>query len=122
MKKIIATLAFFGVFIIGVQAQVKREADPSQMTQSKKKKGKKIKELNLTRAQRSQMKEFHKSIKQQRESIANDNTLTDEQRRSKLKDLKREQREKINSILTAEQKEKLKEQKKAAKKQEKISK
>jgi Spy/CpxP family protein refolding chaperone len=116
MKKIIVALALCGVFIIGAQAQVKREADPLQMTQSKQKKGKLIKDLDLTKEQRSQIKEFHKAINQQKESIANDNTLSDEQKKSKLKELRKDERKKINSILTLEQKEKLKEQKKNAKK------
>ena len=92
MKKIIVALALCGVFIIGAQAQVKREADPSQMIQSNQKKGKMIKELNLTKEQRSQIKEFHNAGKQQKESIANDNTLSDEQKQFKLKELKKDER------------------------------
>jgi Spy/CpxP family protein refolding chaperone len=118
MKKIIVALALCSVFIIGAQAQVKREADPSQMIQSKQKKGKMINELSLTKEQRSQIKDFHKAVKQQKESIANDNTLSDEQKQFKLKELKKDERKKINSILTPEQKEKLKERRKNARKQE----
>ena len=68
MKKIITMGISICIINVAKQAQVKREVNPSQTTQStiqKKKNGKMMKELNLSKEQRSQMKELHQSMKQQ---------------------------------------------------------
>ena len=74
-----------------------------------------MKELNLTKEQQGQMKELHETMKQKKEDIRNDQTLTEAQKKAKMKELHKEQKEKINAILTPEQKEKMKEQKKNSK-------
>jgi len=55
-------------------------------------------------------------MKQKKEDINNDKTLTDAQKKDKLKELHKEKKEKTNAILTPEQREKMKEQKKNSKK------
>ncbi len=115
MKEIIMIVISISFFAAVAKAQIKRESSPSQTNQNiqKKKNGKKMmKELNLSKQQRSQMKEFHQSMKQQKESLSNDNTLSDAQKQDKMKDLRKEQHEKMKSILTPEQIEKLNEQRK----------
>jgi Spy/CpxP family protein refolding chaperone len=120
MKKLFVFAISLGFFAPHATAQVKREVNPSQTSQSnavqKNKKKEMMKELNLTKEQRGQMKEFHKSMKQKKEDINNDNTLTEAQKKDKMKELHKEQKEKMKAILTPEQKEKMKEQKKNMKK------
>jgi hypothetical protein len=68
--------------------------------------------LNLTEDQKSKIKELQRSMKQKRDSINNDQTLTDGQKKGKLKDLKILQRENLGTILTPDQLEKLTEERK----------
>jgi len=120
MKKLLAVVISLYFLISNTVAQVKRETNPSQTTQSnavkKNKKKEMNKELDLTKDQQAQMKEFKKSMKQKKEDINNDKTLTDAQKKDKLKELHKEKKEKTNAILTPEQREKMKEQKKNSKK------
>ena len=114
-------LAFFIAFLVSDgTAQVKREVSPSQSIQAdtmrKNKKKEMMQTLNLTKEQRGQMKEFHQSMKQKKEAVAGDQSLTESQKKEKLKELHKEQKEKMNSILTPEQREKMMEQKKKEKK------
>ena len=114
MKKLLAVVFILYFFVSNAIAQVKREVNPSQNSQSnmvqKNKKKAMMKELNLTKEQRAQMKEFKQSMKQRKADITNDKTLTQEQKQAKLKELHKEKKEKMNSILTPEQREKMKEQ------------
>ena len=114
MKKLLTVVFILYFFISNAIAQVKREVNPSQNSQSnmvqKNKKKAMMKELNLTKEQRGQMKEFKQSMKQKKADITNDKTLTQEQKQAKLKELHKEKKEKMNSILTPEQREKMKEQ------------
>ena len=116
MKKLFVFVISLSFFASNAIAQVKREVNPSQTSQSntmqKNKKKEMMKELNLTKEQRGQMKEFHQSMKQKKEDINNDQTLTEAQKKAKMKELHKEQKEKMNAILTPEQREKMKEQKK----------
>ena len=112
MRKLLIVLITFIAFVSNSNGQVKREASPSQSAQSnasqKANRKQMMKELDLTKEQRGQMKEFHKSMKQKKEAINNDPSLTEAQKQEKMKDLHKEQKEKMNTILTPEQKEKLK--------------
>ena len=114
MKKLLAVVFILYFFVSNAIAQVKREVNPSQNSQSnmvqKNKKKAMMKELNLTKEQRGQMKEFKRSMKQKKADITNDKTLSQEQKQAKLKELHKEKKEKMNSILTPEQREKMKEQ------------
>jgi len=126
MKKLFAFAIFLGFFASNSIAQVTRKVNPSQAMQAdttkKIKKKEMMKELNLTKEQRGQMKEFHQSMKQKKEEINNDNTLTEAQKADKMKELHKEQKDKVNTILTPEQKEKMKEQRKNSKMQPDVSK
>jgi Spy/CpxP family protein refolding chaperone len=125
MKKLVACIPMILFLATQSMAQVSREVPPSQNTQSNE--GKKhqrkemMKALDLTKEQRAQMKDFHKSMKQQKENINSDNSLSQNQKQDKLKELHKSQMEKLNTILTPEQKEKLKEQRKKAKMQPDIT-
>ena len=116
MKKLSAIAILFTFFAMNANAQVKRETTPSQNSATnsiqKNKNREMMKELNLSKEQRDQMKELHQSMKQKKEDINNDKTLSESQKKAKMKELRREQKEKMNTILTPEQKEKMKEGKK----------
>lgn len=111
MKKLflIAVAGFF--FTVNSNAQVKRETARSQKMQSDSthhfNKGM-MADLNLSPDQKTQLKELHEQGKQQREAIKNDATLTPDQKKDKMKDLHKSQSEKMNSILTPEQRAKRK--------------
>jgi Spy/CpxP family protein refolding chaperone len=119
MKKLFVLVISLGFLASNAIAQVKREVNPSQTSESntmkKHKKKEMMKELNLTKEQRGQMKEFHRSMKQKKENINDDQTLTDAQKKAKMEELHKEQKQKMNTILTPEQREKMKEQKKNSK-------
>ena len=125
MKKLFVFVISVCFVISNTIAQVKREVNPSQTSQSnttqKNKKKEMMKELNLTKEQRAQMKEFHQSMKQKKEDINNDQTLTEEQKKIKMQELHKEQKHKMNAILTPGQREKMKEQKKNSKMQPAVS-
>jgi Spy/CpxP family protein refolding chaperone len=67
-----------------------------------------MRELNLSKDQTKEMKEVRQNTKAQREAIKNDATLTDEQKKEKVKALAKESGQKISKILTPEQLAKLK--------------
>ena len=121
MKKYLAALISFALITLSGSAQVQRETNPSQntatVTQKKNRKAI-INELNLSREQQSQMKDFRQSAKQKKEEIDNDTGLTDAQKQDKLRQQRMEQREKINAILTPEQREKFQEKIKEGKTQQ----
>jgi Spy/CpxP family protein refolding chaperone len=107
MKKLflIAIAGFF--FVANTNAQVKRESAHSQKVQSDSthhfKKGQMMDDMNLTADQKTQLKALHQDMKQQRDAIKNDATLTPEQKKDKMKDLHKAQSEKMNAILTPDQ-------------------
>ena len=63
-----------------------------------------FRELDLTREQKIKMKEINQSMKASKEAIENDTTLSETEKKTKLKALKKEQVQKIQAILTEEQK------------------
>ena len=80
-----------------------------------------MEQLNLTADQKSQMKTLHQDMKQQREGIMNDQSLTADQKKDKMKDLRKSQSEKMNTILTPDQQSKMKEMRKQRMKNHKMN-
>lgn len=125
MKKLflVAIAGFF--FAANSNAQVKRDAPQSKQMRSDSsrhfKKGDMMDQLNLTADQKSQMKTLHQDMKQQREGIMNDQSLTADQKKAKMKDLRKSQSEKMNTILTPDQQTKMKEMKKQRMKNHKMN-
>lgn len=110
MKKLLTIAVAFSLFTISANAQVQRNVSPSQKMQNDsthRRGGKMMKDLNLTDAQKTQMKESRENMKQQREAINNDASLTQDQKKAKMQDLGKAQREKMSSILTPDQKAKM---------------
>jgi Spy/CpxP family protein refolding chaperone len=106
MKKLFlfAIAGFF--FATASNAQVRRDAPASQKVQSDTShhfRKNMMADLNLTADQKAQLKSLHENMKQQREAIKNDATLTPDQKKDKMKELHKSQQEKMNSILTPDQ-------------------
>ena len=123
MKEIIAfaVISFAALLATKVNAQIQRRTDSIQNIVSnsgnRTPRLETMNSLNLTREQMGRLKEFHRNMKQKKDEIINDQTLTNGQRQSKLKDLHKEQNEKLNGILTPEQMEKLKKERMKARMQ-----
>ena len=111
MKKKLFIIGIISSFCINIYAQEKTERlnqRDSALPMNKQYKGE-IRDLNLSTQQKKQTKILHKSVKQKKEAINNNTTLTQQQKKEKLKQLHKERKEKLNAILTPEQKEKLNE-------------
>lgn len=65
------------------------------------------KQLNLTQAQEDKMAELRRSSRTQFESIRNDKSLTDAQKKEKFQAIRKQQQEDMKNILTKEQLEKM---------------
>ena len=110
MKKAILLASATFLFAVYSQAQVQRPVSPTQQVQSDPAgHGKMKNELNLSKDQKVQMKALHQENKQQMEAIKNDASLTPDQKKEKMKELRKSQSAKINSILTPDQQAKRKE-------------
>lgn len=109
------------IFSLNTSAQVERNTetmnkDTSTITKlsarpNKQNRKERMKELNLTREQKMQMKEIMQSGKASRESIENNAQLSDAEKKKQLHELKKSQAQKIQAILTPEQRAKYKEYK-----------
>lgn len=125
MKKLFLVAIAGLFFAANSNAQVKRNVPQSQQMRSDSshhfKKGKMANELNLTADQKSQMKTLHQDMKQQREAINNDQSLTADQKKQKMKDLRTSQTTKMNTILTPDQQAKMKEMRKQRMKNHKMN-
>lgn len=105
MKKLFlfTTVVFLA---IASSAQVSRKTAPNQKVYSDSMSAHNkvmMDELNLTADQKSQMKTIQENTKQQREAIKNDASLTQDEKRAKMKDLQKSHSQKVNSILTPDQ-------------------
>ena len=70
------------------------------------------KELNLTNEQSAKLDASRKKMEEKMNSLRNDKTLTEEQKKEKSKELRIQQKESMKSILTEEQLKKLQESRK----------
>jgi len=66
------------------------------------------KELNLTDAQKARLSQMRTDVKSQMQSIRNNQSLTQDQKKEKIHSLMKDQHEKMKSVLTKDQIEKLK--------------
>ena len=73
---------------------------------------KKVKDLNLSKQQKKEIKKNKKSDKVKVAAIKNNAALTQQQKKNQLIQLHKEKHDKLESILTPEQKEKMKQMKK----------
>jgi len=91
-----------------IQRTVKQRNDSTAIepADSKKKDSRKemLKELDLTKEQKAKLREINQSMKASKEAIENDTTLSETERKEKLKTHRREHAAKVQAILTDEQK------------------
>jgi Spy/CpxP family protein refolding chaperone len=66
------------------------------------------KELNLTADQQQKVEKIRSGYRTKMQALRNDNTVSQEQKKVKVKELKKQQQEKIKTVLTKEQQEKMK--------------
>jgi protein CpxP len=99
-------LLFMVLFAAGVaQAQQKRDTiHPAAADKKVKMK----KELGLTKKQAAEIKASKKEYKEEKAKLDADTLLSARDKKRQLKTLKKEKKEKTDSLLTPEQKEKLK--------------
>lgn len=107
MKKVFAIAIATFFLSTAINAQVKRNVEPTQRmqrdrTHSKMKND--FSQLNLNQEQKEKMKGVLQDAKQQREAIKNDASLSQEQRVAKMKELRQVQKQKVDGILTPAQK------------------
>ena len=125
MKKILLLTFFAFSLAIGTQAQVSRSVKSNQKVQSdssRKMHQQEMKDLNLTKEQKVQMKEMRENVKSQRDAIKNDASLSPDQKKAKMKEMHENLKNKRNSILTPDQRNKMKEMKKDHHKSNKMNK
>ena len=101
-----------------VSAQIERKpapanADSANKVDPKEKAGKqsrkeRIKDLDLTREQRGKMKEINQAGKAAKDTIDNNASLSEQEKKKQLRELNKDQAQKIQAILTPEQREKFK--------------
>lgn len=110
-------LLAFALFTSVSFSQIQRKVKPAAIKDSgavadvnNDKSGRKemMEELNLTKEQKIKMKEIRKVGKEQRDNIDSDDKLTADQKQMKLHELRREQLQKVQAILTPEQNERIK--------------
>ena len=113
MKKTIVSLLAVAGFIFSVNAQ-----EPGMMKQQNHQHEKgmmMMKELNLTEAQKEQMKANHESFKKQMMELDKNENITVKEYRDRKEAMHKAQKEKMMSLLTTEQKNKLEQFKKERK-------
>ena len=110
MKKVIL-VAVAGLFLTA-SSNAQREMPHHQHMQSDSahhfQRGKMMQDLNLTAEQQTQMKTLHEDMMQQRNAIQNDASLSADQKKDKMKELRQTQMQKMNAILTPDQQAKMK--------------
>ena len=122
MKKLLAIIAISAI-TFSATAQEQRDIKKkhhAEQRHGKGHKGEKMKELNLTDAQKSQLKSDREAFKLKMAELEKNESLTVKEYRLRKAALQKEQHEKMRSLLTAEQKAKLTESRKKddAKRQE----
>src|SRR5690349_22762195 len=96
-------------YLITCMLLVGSMANAQKNDSAKNKKSEQIaKELNLSPDQKKQVDGIHADTRKQKEAIENDKSLTEDQRQQKIKELKKQERSKMNAVLTPEQREKIK--------------
>lgn len=86
------------------QLEKKKEERKARMGEMERSRGEKLKtELNLTAEQSAKLDESRKQLKEKIGAIRGDKSLTEEQVKEKSRELRKQQKESMKSILTEEQ-------------------
>ena len=106
MKKIIlmALLSVMLAVTVNAQQGIRHMGGLHKMGHlSKKQRHKVIKDLHLTKDQKALWKSSKSDFKARQKAIKSNSTLTPDQKKTQLQELKRERMEKMRTILTPEQ-------------------
>ena len=115
MKKILALSFAAAIITFTASAQTDRNTEGKAKMErhnGKHEKGKMLKELNLSKEQKAELKVQHQDMKAKREALKAQDNLSVKEMREKQQALKAEQKSKMESLLTEEQKTKMAEMKK----------
>lgn len=119
MKKLITLLAcvFLTVAVTHAQSNTDTTGNGQMSKQAQKDKdGKKgLKALNLSKDQQKQVDQIRADARKQKDAVNNDNSLTADQKQEKLKAIEKDSKTKMSNVLTPEQKQQLKQNKKGKK-------
>lgn len=116
MKKLIAFTLVLASVGFTATAQERREVKTPRTEDKMRMYDKKaMQDLNLTEAQKTQLKAQREASKTQLEAIKNDASLTQQQKMEKAKVIHQEQKTKMQALLTTEQKAKLEQSRNASK-------
>lgn len=114
MKKTIILAAALSVFSITATFAQAETDKPVKKEKTEKAGGHRnpMADLNLSKDQENQMKTLNEDTRSKADAIKNDASLSDEQRKAKMMELRKAQNEKRMAILTPEQKKKWEKQRK----------
>lgn len=112
MKKLLALS--FAAFILSSAAIAQTERPTDTKAKMERHKGrhdkdKMMKELNLSKEQKAQLKAQHQDMKAKREALKAQDNITVKEMREKQAALKAEQKAKMDAVLTADQRTKMEE-------------
>jgi periplasmic protein CpxP/Spy len=99
------------------QQQGRRAGRMRRGAQSRKGMAELAQKLNLTDEQKSQFQKIRQNSLQQAKAIRSDSSLSDEQKKQKMADLRKDSHQQMFAVLTPEQKEKLKQMREEHKKE-----
>ena len=107
MKKIIAFTMILAVVGLSASAQERREMKGQKHGMHHGQKGDMMKDLNLTDAQKAQMKADRENYKAKMEALKKDENITVKEMKARQKAIHDEQKAKMQALLTPEQKAKI---------------
>jgi Spy/CpxP family protein refolding chaperone len=121
MKIIYSVLSLLLLTVFTCHAQEKKR-DTIGYQPTTKEKIKIKRELGLSKKQVKELKASNSDFKQQLQDIKTDSTLSQQERREALKNLQQQRRQKMDSVLTPAQQEKIKALRKEKREQKKTDK
>lgn len=112
MKKLIVLIIFLSltgskIFAQGIKPKHQRDSTVPMNVMNVK-----VKELDLSKQQKKEIKKYKKADKVKVTVIKNNAALTEQQKKDQLIQLRKEKHDKLETILTPDQKEKMKQIKK----------
>jgi Spy/CpxP family protein refolding chaperone len=107
MKKIIAFTMILAIAGFSASAQEKREMKGERHGMHQGEKGDMMKDLNLTDAQKAQLKADRETYKAKMEALRKDENITVKEMKARQKAIQDEQHAKMQALLTPEQKAKI---------------
>ena len=115
---VIATLTALLFIPVGAQAQDQSQGRRAAGQRQRQHMAMLAEKLGLTDAQKAQFQQINKDMWQQGRAIRQNSSLTDDQKKQKIRELRQQSHKQMFSVLTPEQKEKLKQMREEHKKEQ----